>query len=298
MTEFPTLSTQFPSPMVHSFFDHGTFTFSYVVHCPNTKVAAIIDSVLNFDYPSARTTTTSADAIITYVREHDLQVAWILETHMHADHLTAAPFLQQHLGGKTAIGMHIIEVQKTFSKIFNIDQSVATDGSQFNHLFADGDKFFLGEIPVCIIHTPGHTPACLSYLIGDAVFVGDTLFMPDYGSARCDFPGGDAIQLYQSVQKLFALPDTTRMFLCHDYLPENRKNYQCETTVGEQRQSNIHLRQGISQEEFVTMRQKRDATLAMPQLIIPSVQINMSAGEMPKAESNQVSYLKIPINTF
>lgn len=297
MTELHT-TLQSQDSVVHAFFDHGTFTFSYVVYCPSTKVAAIIDSVLNFDYPSARTTTTSADAIIAYVREHNLQVAWILETHMHADHFTAAPYLQQQLGGKTAIGRHIVEVQTTFSKIFNLEQNIATDGSQFNHLFSDGDEFFLGEIPVRIIHTPGHTPACLSYLIGDAVFVGDTLFMPDYGSARCDFPGGDAVQLYQSVQKLYALPDTTRMFLCHDYLPDTRKNYQYETTVGEQRRSNIHLHQGISQEEFVLMRQKRDATLAMPQLIIPSVQINMLAGEMPSAESNQIRYLKVPINTF
>ena len=285
-------------PVVQSFFDEPTNTYSYVVHCPETRTAALVDSVLDLDYASGRTSTQSADAIIAYCQKLDLRIEWILETHVHADHLSAAPYLQKILGGKTAIGQHISQVQEIFAKVFNAEAAFARDGSQFNHLFVDGEHFSIGQIPVQVMHTPGHTPACLSFLIGDALFVGDTLFMPDYGTARCDFPGGDAAVLYDSVQKLMALPDSTRMFLCHDYLPEGRQSYQCETTVGEQRQHNIHIHQGVSKEEFVKMREQRDATLAMPRLILPSVQVNMRAGEMPPAESNQEIYLKVPINVL
>ena len=285
-------------PIVNSFFDQQTNSFSYVVYCPNTLAAAVIDSVLNFDYAGARTSTQLADEIIAFVRAHDLHIEWILETHIHADHLTAAPYLQEQLGGKTAIGQAITQVQETFAPIFDVEEGFPLDGSQFNCLLADGATFFIGDIPVEVIHTPGHTPACMSYLIGDAVFVGDTLFMPDYGTARCDFPGGDAALLYQSVQKFYALGDTTRMFLCHDYLPATRQEYQCETTVGAQRQSNIHIHEGVSQEAYVRLRNTRDATLAMPRLIIPSVQINLRAGKLPPAAANKILYLKTPLNTL
>lgn len=284
------------NPVVKTFFDQASNTFSYIVQDPNSNACAIIDSVLDFDYASGHTNFKSADEIIAYIQAKGLTVEWILETHAHADHLSAAPYLQQKLGGKIAIGQHITVVQQTFGKIFNAGTAFERDGSQFDRLFQENDEFQIGQLTAKVIHTPGHTPACLSYLIGDAVFVGDTLFMPDYGTARCDFPGGNAAVLYQSVQKLLALPDETRMFLCHDYLPAGRSHYVNQTTVGEQRRNNIHIREGISAQEFIAMRNARDATLAMPTLIIPSVQVNMRAGQMPPAEEDGQIYLKVPIN--
>ena len=286
------------NPEVKAFFHRPTFTVSYVVSDPESRKAIIIDSVLDYENNSGRTSTTAADEIVDYVKAEDLQVEWILETHVHADHLSAAPWIQEQVGGKLAIGEHIRTVQETFGKVFNAGTEFARDGRQFDHLFADGDTYQVGNIEARAIHTPGHTPACMSHVIGDAVFVGDTLFMPDYGTARCDFPGGDARTLYQSVQKLLALPDDTRMFLCHDYLPESRSEYQWETTVGDQRRDNIHVHEGVSEEEFVSMREKRDATLDMPRLILPSVQINMRAGHLPPEEDNGMSYLKIPLNAL
>lgn len=286
------------SPNVEGFFDPDTFTVSYVVTDPETRRCALIDSVLDYDPKSGRTNHASADRLIAYVREHDLTVEWLLETHVHADHLSAAPYLKQALGGNIAIGAHITTVQATFGKIFNAGTEFALDGSQFDRLLADGDSFRIGNIEARAIHTPGHTPACMSYVIGDACFVGDTLFMPDYGTARCDFPGGDARQLYRSIQKLFALPDDTRMFLCHDYLPQGRSEYCWETTVGEQKANNIHVHTGIDEDSFVRMRSERDATLDMPRLILPSVQVNMRAGQLPPAESNGVRYLKIPVDAL
>ncbi|NMR60167.1 MBL fold metallo-hydrolase [Pasteurella multocida] len=285
-------------PEIKAFFDEPTNTYSYVVHDPDRQACAIIDSVLDLDYAAGKISTVSADAIIAYIQQQQLTVEWILETHVHADHLSAAPYLQEKLGGKTGIGQHITTVQNVFGKAFNAGTEFARDGSQFNRLFHDGDEFTLGRLPVKVIHTPGHTPACVSYLIGDAVFVGDTLFMPDYGTARCDFPGGDANVLYQSVQKLLALPEETRMFLCHDYLPKHRQEYCYETTVKAQKEQNIHIHHGVKQAEFVQMRQSRDATLSMPKLIIPSVQVNMRAGHLPPAEENGQVYLKVPINLF
>ncbi len=285
-------------PQVKTFFDEDTFTASHVVVDPATKKAAVIDSVLDFDPASGTTTTKSADEIIAYVRENDLEVEWILETHVHADHLTAAPYLKQKLGGKTGIGNKIDVVQNTFAKIFNAESAFKRDGSQFDHLFADGEKFKLGEIDAHVMHTPGHTPACSTIVIGDAGFVGDTLFMPDYGTARCDFPGGDARTLHRSIQKIFALPPKTRLFMCHDYKAPGRDDYVWETTVAEEREKNIHVRNGITEDEFVKMREARDKTLAMPRLILPSVQVNMRAGDMPPKEDNGVSYLKLPLNQF
>ncbi|KGK43396.1 beta-lactamase [Nitrincola sp. A-D6] len=286
------------TPKVKAFFDEPTNTFSYVVQDPTSKACAIIDSVLDFDYASGRTDVHSADAIIAYVKAEKLQVEWILETHVHADHLSAAPYLHEALGGKTGIGAMITLVQETFGKAFNAGTEFARDGSQFDRLFNEGDRFAIGNMEGYILHTPGHTPACLSYVIGDAVFVGDTLFMPDYGTARCDFPGGDAKTLYRSIQKVLSLPAETRIFLCHDYKAPGRKEYVHETSVAEQRKNNIHVHEGISEAEFVRMRTERDATLAMPTLILPSVQVNMRAGEMPPAEDNGQVYLKIPINLF
>ncbi len=283
-------------PQVSAFFDSPTNTFTYLVRDPSSDACAIIDSVLAFDYSSGRTDTRAADELITHIREASLQVQWILETHAHADHLSAAPYLQEKLGGKIGIGEHIVEVQQIFGKVFNAGTEFARDGSQFDVLFADGDTFSIGNLGVKVLHTPGHTPACLSYLIGDAVFVGDTLFMPDYGTARCDFPGGDSATLYQSVQKLLALPDETRMYLCHDYLPEGRSHYVHETTVGEQRRRNIHIHEGVSEADFVALRDARDATLSAPKLLIPSVQVNMRAGHLPEPEDNEQVYLKVPVN--
>ena len=283
-------------PQVSAFFDPPTNTFTYLVRDPSSDACAIIDSVLAFDYSNGRTDTRAADELIAHIREAGLQVQWILETRAHADHLSAAPYLQEQLGGKIGIGEHIIEVQQIFGKVFNAGTEFARDGSQFDALFADGDTFSIGNLSVKVLHTPGHTPACLSYLIGDAVFVGDTLFMPDYGTARCDFPGGDSATLYQSVQKLLALPDETRMYLCHDYLPEGRSHYVHETTVGEQRRRNIHVHEGVSEADFVALRDARDATLSAPKLLIPSVQVNIRAGHLPEPEDNGQVYLKVPVN--
>ncbi|WP_422822427.1 MBL fold metallo-hydrolase [Vreelandella azerica] len=267
-----------------------------MVQDPGSKACAILDSVLDFDYAAGRTDVRSADEIIAYVRENGLDVEWILETHVHADHLSAAPYLHERLGGKTGIGANITIVQDVFGKAFNAGTEFARDGSQFDALFKEGDTFTIGGLEGRVLHTPGHTPACLTYVIGDAAFVGDTLFMPDFGTARCDFPGGDARALYQSIQKVLALPSDTRLFMCHDYKAPQRDVYQHETTVAEQRAANIHVYDGVSEEEFVRMRTERDATLAMPKLIIPSVQVNMRGGDMPPAEDNGQVYLKVPIN--
>ena len=285
-------------PTVTTFFDPATYTYSYVVRDPASQACVIIDSVLDYDPASGRTKTASAEKIVAFVREQQLKVEWILETHVHADHLSAAPYLKQQLGGQLAIGAQITTVQKVFGELFNVEPQFATDGSQFDRLLSDGDSLTVGELTIKVMHTPGHTPACLSYVIGDAVFVGDTLFMPDYGTARCDFPGGDAATLFASIQRLFELPDETRMFMCHDYKAPEREEYCNETTVGAERMHNIHVREGISAEEFVAMRRARDATLSMPTLILPSVQINMRAGELPPAEDNGVRYLKIPLNAL
>lgn len=285
-------------PIVTHFFDAATNTFSYVVKDPVSNACAIIDSVLDFDYAAGRTDVRSADDIVRYVQENDLVVEWILETHVHADHLSAAPYLQERLGGKTGIGARIIEVQDIFGKAFNAGTEFARDGSQFGQLFEEGDRFRIGGLEGHVLHTPGHTPACLTYVIGDAAFVGDTLFAPDSGTARCDFPGGDAKVLYQSVQKVLALPAETRIFLCHDYKAPGRDEFQHQTTVAEQRARNIHVREGMAEEEFVRLRTERDATLDMPRLILPSVQVNMRAGEMPEADENGQVYLKVPVNRF
>lgn len=283
---------------VRSFFDEATFTVTHVLSDPATGKAAIIDSVLDFDPASGRTSTTSADAVIAYVREQGLEVEWLLETHAHADHLSAAPYLQEQLGGRLAIGRHILTVQNVFGKIFNEGTRFARDGSQFDHLFDEGDRFSVGSIPAIALHVPGHTPADMAYVIGDAVFIGDTLFMPDYGSARADFPGGDAHVLYRSVRRLLSLPEASRLFLCHDYKAPGRDTYAWETTVAEQRRSNVHLHDGISEDDFVAMRKARDATLDMPRLILPSIQVNMRGGHFPEPEENGVSYLKLPLNQF
>ena len=284
------------APTVQGFFDEATFTASYVVSDPVTKRAAIIDSVLDFDQPSGRTSTKSADEIVDYVHEHGLTVDWILETHAHADHLSAGPYLQEKLGGKIAIGHEILTVQKVFGKIFNEGTEFARDGSQFDRLFADGDSFSVGEIPVMVLHVPGHTPADLAYVIGDAVLVGDTMFMPDYGTARTDFPGGCARQLYHSIRRLMQLPGETRVFLCHDYKAPNRDQFVWETTIEAERVGNVHVHKDVTEDEFVSMRTQRDATLDMPRLILPSIQINMRAGHLPEPEENGTRYLKLPLN--
>ena len=284
------------NPDVRGFFDKATYTISYVVSDPATGHCAIVDSVLDFDPKSGRTSTASADELIGYIEDRKLTVEWILETHAHADHLTAAPYLKEKLGGRTAIGEHIKAVQATFKKVFNEDDRFRTDGSQFDHLFIDGETFNIGDLEARVVHTPGHTPACISYVIGDACFVGDTLFMPDYGTARCDFPGGDAGVLYRSIRKLFELPDETRMFMCHDYMSPTRDFHAWETTVREERRHNVHVHEGIEEDHFVDLRTARDKTLDMPNLILPSVQVNMRAGEKPPAEDNGVSYLKLPMD--
>ncbi|MEE2525083.1 MBL fold metallo-hydrolase [Hyphobacterium sp. HN65] len=283
------------NPEVLSFFHDDTNTISHIVIDPATNHAAIIDSVLDYCAASGRTHTKSADELISVVRDRGLTIEWIMETHVHADHLSAAPYLHEKLGGKIVIGSHVQDVQKVFTKLFNTN-GVAIDGSQFGHLLEDGETFKIGELEGRAIHTPGHTPACMSYLIGDALFVGDTLFAADFGTARCDFPGGDARALYNSVQKLFELPDETRVFLCHDYLPEGRDEYVIQTTIGEEKARNIHVGHGASEEQFVKMRTERDAQLAMPKLILPSVQVNMRAGHLPEPEDNGVSYIKVPLN--
>lgn len=285
-------------PVVTHFFDEPTNTFSYVVQDPDSTSCAVLDSVLDFDYAAGRTDVRSADEIIAFVRDNGLEVEWVLETHVHADHLSAAPYLHGALGGKTGIGANITVVQDVFGKAFNAGTEFARDGSQFDRLFEEGDTFHIGNLEGRVLHTPGHTPACLTYVVGDTAFVGDTLFMPDYGTARCDFPGGDARTLYHSIQKVLALPGETRLFLCHDYKAPERKEFQHETTVAEQRAHNVHVHEGISEEAFVKMRTERDATLGMPRLILPSVQVNMRAGQMPPAEDNGQIYLKVPINTF
>ncbi|HHI89288.1 MAG TPA: MBL fold metallo-hydrolase [Hellea balneolensis] len=284
------------NPKVKSFFDPATNTITHIAWDESTREAAIIDPVLDYDAASGRTSTASAQKVVDFVKENRLVVKYIIETHAHADHLSAAPWLKEQIGGDIIIGKHIDRVQKVFGKIFNAGEDFATDGSQFDRLADEGTAFSLGNIPIKAIHTPGHTPACMSWLIGDAVFVGDTLFMPDYGTARCDFPGGDAATLYDSIQKLFTLPDETRVFLCHDYLPKGREEYKWETTIGEEKRNNIHVGGGTSKEEFVKMRTARDKTLSMPKLILPSVQVNMRAGHFPPAEDNGVHYLKIPLN--
>lgn len=286
------------TPLVKHFFDEPTNTFSYVVKDPQSNACAILDSVLDFDYAAGRTDVRSADEIIQYVQDNGLNVEWILETHVHADHLSAAPYLHEKLGGHTGIGKKIVDVQEIFGKAFNAGTEFARNGSQFDRLFEEGDSFRIGSLEGRVLHTPGHTPACLTYVIGDAAFVGDTLFAPDAGTARCDFPGGDAHTLYRSVQKVLALPEQTRIFLCHDYKAPGRDEFQHETTVAEQRANNIHVREGMTEEDFVKLRTERDATLNMPRLILPSVQVNMRAGEMPPAESNGQVYLKVPLNRF
>jgi glyoxylase-like metal-dependent hydrolase (beta-lactamase superfamily II) len=285
-------------PDVAAFFDEDTFTVSYLVSDPATKHAAIIDSVLDFDHASGRTKHVSADKIVAAVREQGLTVDWVLETHVHADHVSAGDYLKGKVGGRSAIGEHVRIVQNAFARIFNTGSGFATDGRQFDRLFKDGDTFRIGNLPARVIHTPGHTPACITYVIGDAAFVGDTLFMPDYGTARCDFPGGDAAVLYRSIRKLFELPAETRVFLCHDYKAPGRDQYVWETTIGAQRAKNVHIHEGVSEAEFVAMRTGRDKTLSMPKLILPSVQINMRAGILPEPESNGVRYLKLPVDGF
>jgi glyoxylase-like metal-dependent hydrolase (beta-lactamase superfamily II) len=286
------------TPKITAFFDQATNTVSYVVKDPSGSSAAIIDSVLDFDYASGRTDTKSADEIIAFVTANSLKIEWILETHVHADHLSAAPYLQDHLGGKIGIGENIKIVQDTFGKVFNEGTEFQRDGSQFDKLFQGGDSFRIGQMHCDVLHTPGHTPACITYVIGDAAFVGDTLFMPDFGTARCDFPGGSAEDLYASIQKILALPDATRIFVCHDYKAPGREDYAWESTVGEQKAKNIHIGSGKDAATFVAMRQARDAALGMPKLIVPSLQVNMRAGQMPEPEQDGKVFLKVPINTL
>jgi glyoxylase-like metal-dependent hydrolase (beta-lactamase superfamily II) len=292
------LAGKLRAPHVKAFFHEPTFTASYVVSDDATKRAAIIDSVWDFDQPSGRTSFEAADEIIAHVKEQGLAVDWILETHAHADHLSAAPYLQEKLGGKLAIGREIITVQGVFGKIFNEGTEFARDGSQFDRLLEDGEELMIGEIPLIALHVPGHTPADMAYLVGDAAFIGDTMFMPDYGSARADFPGGNARRLYRSVRRLMRLPDQTRVFLCHDYKAPNREEFVWETTMLAERTANVHLHQDVTEDQFVEMRTQRDATLEMPRLILPSIQVNMRGGHLPPPEDNGTSYLKLPVNTL
>jgi len=284
------------APSVTAFFDEATFTVTYVVADPDSAHAAIVDPVLDYDPASGRTSTVSADKVAAFVRDNNLSIDWVLETHVHADHLSAAPYLREKLGGKVAIGKNVAAVQETFQGVFNIED-LATDGSQFDHLFEDGDEFSIGDMAGSIIGTPGHTPACITYVIGDAAFVGDTLFMPDFGTARTDFPGGDAGMLYDSIQRILALPGDTRLFMCHDYKAPGRDEFAWETSVAEQREVNVHINRNVSRDEFVAMREGRDAELGMPKLILPSIQVNVRAGQLPEAEANGVRYLKIPLDT-
>ncbi len=286
------------APHVQAFFDEATNTVTYVLRDPEGPACAVIDSVLDFDYASGRTDTRSAEAVVAYIKAQGLTLEWVLETHVHADHLSAAPYLQDRLGGQIGIGAGITGVQETFGKIFNEGTVFQRDGSQFDRLFADGDSLMVGALRVDVMHTPGHTPACLTYVAGDAAFVGDTLFMPDYGTARCDFPGGSPEALFASVQKILALPPQTRIFVCHDYKAPGRDDFAWETTVAAQAAGNVHLAAGQTEAAFAALRRARDAQLAMPRLIIPSLQINMRAGQMPEAEENGTSYLKVPINGF
>jgi len=285
------------TPNIETFFDKATFTATHVAWDPGTGHGAIIDSVKDFDPKSGRTSTRSADAVIEFVRSHDLTVDWILETHVHADHLTAAPYLKDSVGGTTAVGSRIEDVQRVFKTVFNAEEEFTPDGRQFDHLFDDGEIFHIGELEAKVIHTPGHTPACLTYVVGKTAFVGDTLFMPDFGTARCDFPGGDAAELYRSIGKILSLPPETRLFMCHDYAPGGRE-FRWETTVAEQRGENIHVRDGVTESDFVKMRTERDKQLDMPVLILPAVQVNMRAGELPPAEDNGTHYLKLPVDVL
>ncbi len=284
------------NPDVTGFFDEATNTVTYLVRDPSSQAVAIIDSVLDFDYASGRTATKAADRVIDHIRRHDLDVDWILETHVHADHLSAAPYLQEKLGGRIGIGDRITVVQDVFGKVFNEGTEFQRDGSQFDRLFGEGDAFAIGALEGRVMHTPGHTPACLTYLVGDAAFVGDTLFMPDYGTARCDFPGGSAAELYGSIARILALPDATRVFVCHDYKAPGRDSFAWETTVAEEKARNVHLQAAKDAAAFVAMREARDKTLAMPRLIIPSLQVNMRAGQMPAPGPDGRSFLKVPIN--
>jgi len=282
------------NPSIETFFDEKSCTYSYIVSDPASQACAIIDSVLDYDHQSGRIATRSADQLIAYINQHDLKLTWLLETHVHADHVSASHYIKSVCGGEIAIGEHIKQVQDIFGPLFH--QSIGAH--HFDRLLTDGETFNIGNLSVTVIHTPGHTPACMTYVIGNAAFVGDTLFMPDYGTARCDFPGGDARALYRSIQKLFALPDHTQLFMCHDYKAPGRDEFCNETTVFAQRTGNIQIHQGISEDEFVAMRLARDATLKVPALIIPSVQLNIRAGELPEAESNGIRYLSIPLNTL
>ncbi|MGH1416670.1 MAG: MBL fold metallo-hydrolase [Pelagimonas sp.] len=284
------------TPEVTGFFDDATNTISYVVRDPNGTACAVIDSVLDFDYSSGRTDTRSADEVIAFVKEKGYDVVWLLESHVHADHLSAAPYIQEQLGGQIGIGDRITVVQDTFGKVFNEGTEFQRDGSQFDQLFQEGDSLMIGQMRADVLHTPGHTPACLTYVIGDAAFVGDTLFMPDFGTARCDFPGGSSETLFESVQKILALPDATRIFVGHDYKAPGRDHFAWESTVGEQKAANVHVGAGKSKGEFVEMRDTRDASLAMPKLIIPSLQVNMRAGQMPEADEEGDVFLKVPVN--
>ena len=283
-------------PSIAGFFDEATYTVSYVVHDPATSEAAVIDSVLDYEAASGRTSYGSAERIVEYITSQNLQVKWHIETHAHADHISAAPYLQEKLGGKLAIGKEIVRVQEVFGKLFNAGTDFERDGSQFDHLFSDGESFNLGTIEVIALHVPGHTPADMAFIFGDAAFVGDTIFMPDFGTARADFPGGDARQLFRSIRRLLSLPEETRLFLCHDYKAPGRDDYAWESTVGLQRAENVHVKDGTTEEEFVAMRTTRDATLDMPTLIMPSVQVNIRGGRLPAPEDNGVSYIKIPVN--
>ncbi len=284
------------SPDVTAFFDQATNTVSYVLRDPQGRGCAVIDSVLDFDYASGRTDTRSADRVIEFLLEEDLDLQWILETHVHADHLSAAPYIQDRLGGRIGIGENITVVQDAFGKVFNEGTEFQRDGSQFDRLFTEGDSFFVGQLRGDVLHTPGHTPACMTYVIGDAAFVGDTLFMPDFGTARCDFPGGSAEDLFSSIQKILSLPDSTRIFVGHDYKAPGRDEYAWESTVGEQKAKNVHIRDGVGSREFVEMRQSRDRTLSMPRLIVPSLQVNMRAGKMPPPDEEGNTFLKVPVN--
>jgi len=283
-------------PAVKAFFDEATFTITYVVSDPATSRAAIVDPVLDYDAASGRTSTTSADAVVAYVQENKLRVDWILETHVHADHLSGAPYLKEKLGGQTAIGANVTAVQTVFKDVFNL-ADLATDGSQFDRLFSDGDTFPVGNIEGRVLGTPGHTPACITYVIGDSAYVGDTLFMQDFGTARTDFPGGSAAELYASIQKILSLPDDTRLFMCHDYKAPGRDEYAWETSVALQRDENIHINKSVSEAEFVAMREGRDKELGMPKLILPAIQVNVRAGQLPAPEDNDIRYLKIPLDS-
>jgi glyoxylase-like metal-dependent hydrolase (beta-lactamase superfamily II) len=286
------------SPIVESFFDATTFTVSHIVRDPASDACAIIDSVLNFDLAAGRTSLVSVDLLTERVQSLRLRVQWVLETHAHADHLSAAPMLQERVGGKLAIGEHITAVQNTFGDLFNLGQGFARDGSQFDRLFRDGERFKIGELDAVALHVPGHTPACVAYVVGDAVFVGDTLFMPDYGTARCDFPGGSAVALYRSIRRLQQLPVESRVFFCHDYKPAGREVFMWQSTIGASRASNIHIHDGVTEAEFVVMRETRDRRLSVPQLLLPAIQVNIRGGRLPDPESNGRRFLKLPLNAL